>query len=279
MRTITLIGADGSAHVVACPTGPIQLATNPGVWGLTPHAHTSTRVADIPGERVDDIHPLPRLLSVPILVIGTDTDDLDTQLGALGAILSPDLPVQILFERGDGTKREITAYCVDGADQLVVADHEELFARAPLVFKAFDPWWRAIDADAVEHTETFDDGLLAGSNPVDLTNPSDVAKVWPEITIWGPVENIHMGNLEVGISFRIREVLDVGDVVRIVTDPARRDVWLNDTRAWSVLDPEYSLMWPLIPGLNRLVIRGNGPPSGGSIGSFRFRYAPRFQTC
>lgn len=280
MRTVTLVGADGSRHVVACPNGAaLQLGPAPALWGIAPHAFASSRVANIPGERLDDVHPVPRIIPLPIKVFGSDPDDLDTQLGALGSILSPDLPVVIEFDRGDGTSRAITVHCVDGADQVVVDDYEEDVARLPLVFKAFDPWWRAIDADAAEYEAVFADGLLAGSNAVELTNVSDVPRVWPEIIITGQIVDVSMGNLETGQVIRVNATIGVDDELRIVTDPARRDVWLNGSRDWSVIDQEVWEPWPLVPGLNRLVVRGYGTGGGGAIGSFKLRWSPRFQTC
>ncbi len=276
-RTVTLIGADGSRHTLACGDGPLWLGTGSTLWGDTSYSFSSTRVADIPGERLDDAHPSPRLIGLPIRVIASTPLDLEVELRALGAILAPDRPVRVQFTRDDdGSTREIVAHCVDGQDQLTVPDFEETAVEARLVLRAFDPFWRSVDADQSVVAETFLDAQLGQENPIDIVNGSDVPAVWPEFVINGPIEKVQIGNHETGRVTIVHAILGASDSIRIVTDPARRDVWVNDQSDWFVL-ANNSQWWPLVPGLNRVIVRGFD--AGVSPGNFEIRWTERFRTC
>ncbi|MEL6985617.1 MAG: hypothetical protein AAFO29_24510, partial [Actinomycetota bacterium] len=78
--TVTLVGAYGSRHTLACATGPLYLGTSPTLWGIGPYSHTSSRVAGMPGQRVDEIHAEPRLVALPVVVIADAPDELDAEL-------------------------------------------------------------------------------------------------------------------------------------------------------------------------------------------------------
>lgn len=275
-RTVTLIGADGGRHTLACGDGPLWLGTGSTLWGDTSYSFSSTRVADIAGERLDDAHPSPRLIGLPIRVIASTPTELETELRALGATLAPDRPVRVQFTRDDGGTREIVAHCVDGQDQLTVAAYDETATEARLVLRAFDPFWRSTDADQSLVSETFLDAQQGLENPVDIVNGSDVPAVWPEFVINGPIEKVQIGSHETGRVTIVHAILTVSDSIRIVTDPARRDVWVNGERDWFVLSNR-SQFWPLVPGLNRVVVRGFD--AGNSPGSFEIRWAERFRTC
>lgn len=275
--TVTLIGADGSRHVLACGDGPLWLGTSPTLWGDTAYSFTSTRVADIPGHRLDDAHPEPRLFGLPVKIIATTPGELEAQLRALGAILAPDRPVRVQFTPdGGGGTREIVAHCVDGQDQLAIPDFEETAVEARLVLRAFDPWWRSTTSDQSVVAETFLDAQQGFENPVDIVNGSDVPAVWPEFVINGPIEKVQIGSHETGRVLIVHAILTINDSIRIVTDPARRDVWVNDERDWFVLSNR-SQFWPLVPGLNRVIVRGFD--AGTSPGNFEIRWTERFRTC
>lgn len=259
------------------PAGPYHLGPAPSLWGLPPHSFASSRVADIPGEQLEDDHAEPKLFGLPVLVMADSEAELDERLGDLGPILNPAVDVRVVFEREDGSAREITARCYDGADRIQVESKDRLFARVPLVFKAFDPYWRATNEDASEFVDDFNDGLVGGVNAVDLVNGGVLA--WPEMTVDGPIENVELASLETGQTIRVLEVLDPGDQLRIVTDPAKRGVWWNGDLRWDVVSQVETELWPLLSGLNRLKVRGVGPGGGGTIGQFRFRWVERFHTC
>lgn len=277
--TVTLIGDDESSHIIACPTGPLELGPSPGLWGLPPTSFGSTRVANIPGERLDDTHTEPRDMPVPLQIRGDDHDDLVTQLGTLQGILRPGHPIRLVFARGGGTTREIVCYCVQGAEAIEITDHEESVAVAPLILRAYDPWWRDFGVDEATYGETFDNGLEADENPFSVVCASDIDETWPEITIDGPIENVHFAHRDLGRVLRVTHVLPAGQQIRIVTDPARRDVWLNGEQDWTVLDPAEMDFFPLIPGTNALMARGIDASGAATPGSFELRWSPRYSSC
>lgn len=278
LRTVELVGADGTQHTLACdPVADYQLGTRAGLHGLTGYSIESRRIANIPGERPGIVHAEPRTFAVPIVVKGTESE-IDTALGALGRILSPLRDTRIIYTRPDGTKREISARCLN-ADVVDLAHFKSPGAKVPLVFRAFNPFWRATVEDEQSTSATFVDYSDAGaSNVLAITNSGDV-DVWPEITITGPADNVEALNLETGQVWRIIRVIEAGETVRIQTDPDRgSSVWLNDDLNWTdVMSATTAEFWPLVPGLNRVMMRASSVAS--SIGSFDIRFLERFDTC
>ena len=279
-RTVTLIGVDGTRHVLACSTEPYQLKPSAQLWGTAPYAVNSRQVGQIAGERVESVRALPRTIVVPIQVEGTTELAVDDYLGDLGAILSPVDDVRLVYRRPDGTERELTARYAGGGDAITATDDSGYLQRhvtVPLIFKAHWPYWRAMaGAVGVSGPTTFDDGRAAGSNLVTVTNAGDV-ECSPEITITGYAESIEGVNLTTGQGFRVRRVLTTTDVLRIDTDDRAFGVYLNDVADYSTMDPA-SEFWPLVPGPNVLWFRGNTATGAESIGGFTVRWRPQFET-
>lgn len=287
LRTVTLRGG-GTSLVVACSAEPYQLGVGAQLWGTAPYAYTSRRVANIPGERVDNIQALPRTFALPLIVEGATELEIDQRLGALGTILAPDSELQVIFERPDGTTRAISAFCIGGREAVSAtseAGHLQRVVPVPLVMRAYWPYWRSV-ADQVDTVgpATFNDGRGAGSNQVTVTNGGDVA-CYPEITVTGYAENVEAVNLTTGKVWRVLEILEVGDVLRIDTDPRTPGVWLNDVLAYNiggrhVVDPISEVTgWHLVPGANHLLFRGNTSTGAEAIGGFTLRWREQFETC
>ena len=282
LRTVTLIGANGDRLVLACSTEPHQLGLGGQMWGTAPYAIRSRRVATIPGERVDSVQALPRTFALPLQVEGDSELEIDQALGRLGAILSPSDQVRVIYRRPDGTEREILAYYAGGADALSAtaeAGYHQRAVSVPLVLRAHWPYWRAAGTPLLTYgPELFDDGRSAGSNLVTITNGGDVA-TWPEIIITGYAEGIDVANLTTGEVWRIREILEEGDVLRIDTDPTTFGVYLNGTNFYGASDP-ISEWWQqgLVPGVNVLLLRGNTATGTEAIGTFTLRWRENFET-
>ena len=280
LRTVELVGADGSRHTLACdPIADYQLGTKPGLHGLTGYTIESRRIANIPGERPGIVHAEPRTFPVPIVVKGTEAE-IDTALGALARILSPLRDTRIIYTRPDGTKREISARCLN-ADIVDLAHFKSPGAKVPLVFRAFDPFWRATVENENSTSGTLVDYSAASdSNALEITNNGDV-EAWPEITIVGPAQNIEAVSLETGKVWRIIRIIEAGETVRIETDPRRSaSVWLNDDLNWAeVMSPTVAEFWPLVPGMNRIVLRASSVPPSAAMGDFDIRFVERFDSC
>ncbi len=279
-RTVTLIGVDGTRHVLACSTEPYQLKPSAQLWGTAPYAINSRRVGQIAGDLVESVRALPRTIVVPVQVEGSTELAVDDYLGDLGAILSPVDDVRLIYRRPDGSERELIARYAGGGDAVSATDEAGYLQRhvtVPLIFKAHWPYWRAMAGSlGVSGPTTFSDGRAAGSNLVTVTNVGDV-DCSPEITITGYAEAIEGVNLTTGQGFRVRRVLTTADVLRIDTDDRTFGVYLNDVADYSTMDPA-SEFWPLVPGANVLWFRGNTATGAESIGGFTVRWRPQFET-
>lgn len=280
-RTVTLIGVDGTRHVLACSDEPYQLKPGGQLWGTAPYAINSRQVGQIPGERVESVRALAKTFVVPVQVEGTTEQEVDAYLAAFGAMLSPSAgDVRVVYQRPDGTQREISARYAGGGDAVAATDEAGYLQRhvtVPLIFKAHWPYWRPLSGSVdVSGPTTFSDGRAAGSNLVTVTNAGDV-EAWPEVTVTGYSESIEGVNLTTGQGFRVRRVLTVADVLRIDTDKRTFGVYINDVADYSAMDPA-SEYWPLVPGENVLWFRGNTATGAESIGGFTVRWRELYET-
>lgn len=279
-RTVTLVGVDGTRHVLACSAEPYQLRPDAQLWGSAPYAVQARRVGQIPGERVESVRALARTIVVPVQVEGATEAEIDTRLGALGAILSPVDDVRLIYRRPDGTERELSARYAGGGDAVQATAEAGFLQRhvtVPLIFKAHWPFWRAVAGGvSVSGPTTFSDGRSAGSNLVTVTNAGDV-ECSPEIIVTGYSEAIEGVNLTTGQGFRIRRVLELGDTLRIDTDDRTFGVYLNDAADYTTADPA-SEWWPLVPGENVLWFRGNTATGAETIGTFTIRWRAQHET-
>ncbi len=279
-RTVTLIGADGTRHVLACSDEPYQLSMRAQLHGTAPYALGTRRVGLIPGERLDTVQALPRTLVVPLRVEGTSELAVDEAMAALGSILSPKHESRINYRRPDGTERQLAVRYAAGGDAISAFDEAGYLQRwctVPLIFKALWPYWRQVDASTATHgPETFDDGRAAGSNLVTVTNVGDV-EAWPEITVTGYAEGIEAMSLTTGQVWRCRRILTAADELRIDTDPRSFGVYINGASDYTAMD-SLSEFWSLEPGENVLLFRGNTATGTEAIGAFEVRWRPQWET-
>ena len=276
MRTVTLIGVDGTEHVLACPGGPYYLRPGSGLWGGVSHNLISRQVAGLPGRRFEQAVTRTNLLTVPIAVEASTQNELDQRIAALASVLDPSGEVTIRYQRPDGGVREITAHLKGGFEAVTVTQEIDRVTEIPLVFEAFQPYWRSTSQNIVEELGAWNNGFFSGSNPLTLVNGGDV-NVWPEFTFTGEIENIEVINLSTGHLWRIKRIIQFGETLRVVTEPEVRAVYINDQLDWSALD-EISEFFPLRPRDNNVVLRAIGPNSA-DIGAYAIRYRELFQTC
>lgn len=276
-RTVELVGGDGSRHTLVCSDEPYAMAPGANIWGGGMWEHDSSVVANIPGERLDNVRAGARTFAIGIVIVGSEYVQ-DERLGDLHRFLRSDRDVRVIYTRPSGTKREIVARCINAGNQTTLDTWKDPAAKVTLVFKAFDPYWRTVDAEIRSADFVFQDGFYALANAVEVVNDGDV-NTWPRLIATGPVQNVHFTNLEVGATFRLKQVIDAGSVCRIETDPRHRNVWVNDSVNWRAVDNTLNESWPLVPGLNRLLVRGLSSPAPGPIGSFRVEWTPLYESC
>lgn len=275
-REVELIGADGTHHVLACdPLEEYSLRPDNGLWGMTPYSINSRRSVGVVGERVTNVTARVRTFGVPILVSGTTELEVDQYLGNLGSVLHPDTDTRIVFTRSDGTKREIIARYLSGAEALAVRRPDQHHVIVPLVFRAFHPYWRNVTDNGEIVSGNFLDAAFAGINSVLIWNGGDV-DVWPELEFDGLCENIEGTNVTTGQSFRIIYQLPLGQTIKVDTNPESRRVLLNDFPDYAGTVDPFSDWWPLIPGWNRILLRAVSP---GDAGLWRVKHRPEYDTC
>lgn len=256
---VILVGNDGTRHNLITACAPYALAQRATIRGMATWDVTSRiQGPNIPGEAITQIRAAARTITVPLIVNSTAGTELglDTSIADLPGHMSPEQgPCSIIYQRADGTQREITAYYTGGADRLEIVDLS-LYRHtvAPLEFRALNPFWRDVNStQGTIATTTFPNGALALADHLTVTNTSDVT-TWPSWTFTGPLENIEIGSVTTSQLFRIDEIIPAGSTVRITTDPADRSVWLDDDLRWDILDPIAAELFPLNPGPNILVL-------------------------
>ena len=279
-RRVTLIGGEGVRRTLACSDEPYQLTPDGTPWGLTTYSLNTRAVGQIPGEQLQSVRAGVRTFALPVQIEGDTEAEIDERLGWLGQVLDPGREIRVQYRRPDGTEREISALYAGGADSVSAtsnAGHLQRHVVVPLIMKALWPFWRSTaNPVTTEGPVTFTDRDF---DIVTLTNGGDV-DAWPEITVTGYAEGIEAINLTTGRWWRVRRVLEVGDVLRIDTDPRSFGVYVNDVADHPAMDQLSQLAeWHLVPGDNVLLVRGNTATGDEPIGSISFRWRPQFGSC
>ncbi len=290
LSEVTLVGAQGHRYDIVSTCRPYSMIQGDnfrgverggtlrgvGPWDIT----TRELGPDVPGETITHIKAGARTIVIP-MVISADTEIGHEQaLAFLSPVLNPTIgPCDIVYRRADGIERSITATYTGGADSLHIENlAQRRFTVANLTFRAHFPFWRQIDSIDGTSTGTFNNGRFAGENVFDVTNIGDV-DTWPEITVTGPCENIELANLTTGQVVRIIAELDIGETVRLVTDPARRSAYYESVERWDIFDPTQIEPWRLVPGVNRMVFRAVWPIEATSGRTWDMRWPIWWETC
>lgn len=274
-RTVTLIGSDGSENQLLTTGAPFAMSTQAQLWGRSPSAVISRRRGTIPGEAKEGTRPVAKLFAIPLLLKAGTELEVDQRLAEFGPMLDPAVDNRIIYARPDGTTREITATYVGGAEALHVRYYSDQYVRIDLQFKAMFPYWRSVAADIKTVSGTFNDGRLSGSNDLTITNAGDVT-AWPEIRIDGYAEAIEGLSMSVGKVFRIKEIIDTGQLLRIDTDPRSFGIWIDDQFAHYARD-SITDFWELPPGDSRILLRAN-TDGVATIGTFEIRWRELHET-
>ena len=267
LRTVTLIGVNLERRTLVCdPIGPYQLTTRSRLWGVGPTETLGRRLGRVAGEEFDGQRFESRPIAIPILVNAADEQGVDEALGELGGILDPSQgECRIVYERPDGTRREISARYEEGGDAVLVEHNETRYVRVPLIFRAQFPFWRPADGTDPARGGSFTDAWFAGSDYVQVVNEGDVA-VWPRfrfVGLTGSFSEIEVHSLTAGRGFRLPNIFPVNSFIDIDTDPRDTSVELDlDPAFQTVMDP-WSQFFQLRPGVNNLILRARGESTGG----------------
>jgi phage-related protein len=149
-----------------------------------------------------------------------------------------------------------------------------------LAFRASDPYWQdSVEQSLVATINTTSFTwfpflpLVLGASDVfagaTINNSGDV-DAWPIITAVGPGTGLTVTNVTTGLAWTFTGAM--GDTDRLVVDtrPGHKSVKLNGGNQFARLsDP--SVLWPLVPGYNRISIGFAGATIATSV-TFAWRH-------
>lgn len=142
-----------------------------------------------------------RDVDLPIVVMGTDRQDLETKLRRLANLLQDiDGPTAIVATYSDGTAYRLLAHYVGGADAVYGEDTNKTYARWVVSLQAPQPFWESLIPENFALSTVKNRGLLpklsslkltggAGFGQVTFNNPGDVV-AYPLWTLKGPMDSV-----------------------------------------------------------------------------------------
>ncbi len=240
-----------------------------------------------PGSRMRQVKVLPRDVDLPILIRGTDVDDVRYKIAGLLDLLDPERGAgKLRVKAGDGTQLDLNCYYSGGLEGEEGGDlWGPDWCKAILSFRAVDPFWY--------QTYPLTASYVLGDPPpffpllplnvasstlfvpaTVITNPGQV-ETWPVWTIVGPGSNITLENATTGESMVLSIILADLERLELDTRPGRKTVKHGDgTNAYDHLSATSSL-WPLVKGGNvvSLIMGGTGANSALTLS-----FTPRFRS-
>ncbi len=225
---ISLIGSNGDTIALTNDYSDFILTTGVLGFGIPP---TQVRIAQSAsdGGVWRNTKRGVRDIDLPIVIMGTDRQDLETKLRRLSNLLQ-DLngPTTIRATYTDGTAYELKAHYVGGGDVEYGAESNQKMARWAISMQAPQPYWESVNPLNYTLQMLAGRGLLKGTSSltqlrlsgqygfgdVTLTNPGDVS-AYPVWTITGPANSVSI--TANGIGFTYNEVIPAGDQIVIDT--------------------------------------------------------------
>lgn len=255
-------------------------------WGATPRTFVTDPLAR-GGVSVRHIRTEHRRITWPLHIYGDTPDEfIDRYRSLMRAFLltaQRGQPGILRIGRGDGSRREIEAFCEDGWGGEPGENWHS--ANPVLTLLCPDGFWRDPEPQLVQRT--YQSGGAPFLSPfikvssgqvlgvTDIVNPGDVDG-WPVWTITGPGGAVTATNVTTGAEFTITFPLGVGEQIVIDTSTTRPTVRgpagqnLVGALNWPGAD-----LWPLAPGVNSVNFVVDGAAAGTTI---EMRYRPRYET-
>jgi hypothetical protein len=251
-----------------------------------PIAFEEDGVPGQPGARFRAARHDVREFVLPLKILRGTEQELRTALRDLVAAMDPtrgEGKIRVTTPLGD--QREIRCrYAAGlGLNETLGDDSTPTFQRAPVVFRAHDPYWYASTLMVAEFTAGarpnffpfFPLRLSAGEVFADVTvdNPGDVA-TWPLWEINGPGADIALRDLDHGQATELATTLLAGQTITVDTRPGAKTVVRDDgTNLFPALGD--TALWPLEPGATAVRIEMGG---AGDSSVVRLRYLPAYLT-
>lgn len=241
--------------------------------------HT-VRVPQAQGGRFRHARHDERLVTIPVVVPGAAVGRTETRRWARA--LDPLRGEGTLtVVQGEHAGRQIVCAYETGLEQWTEEGYE-LLGLTTLGFRAADPYWQdaaesslvaTINSTAFTWFPFFP--LILGSSDVfaqaTINNVGDV-DAWPIITVLGPGTDLTLTNLTTGEMWQLTGNIAAGATLIVDTRPGHKSARLDGVNVFGRLsDP--SVLWPLIPGPNRISI---GFASGTSASKVTFSWRNRW---
>ncbi|MEU0078573.1 hypothetical protein ABZY58_11805 [Micromonospora tulbaghiae] len=255
-------------------------------WGATPRTFVTDPLSR-GGVQVRHIRSEPRRITWPLHVYGdTPAEFLARYRALMRAFMLTALrgrPGILRITRGDGSAREIEAFCEDGWGG--EPGENVMSANPVLTLLCPDGFWRDPQPQTVQRA--YQSGGGAFLNPyirvssgqvlgaTTIINPGDV-DAWPIWTITGPAESVTATNETTEQSFTV--TFPIGSGQQIVIDTSTTRPTLRGPAGENLvgaLNWPGAQLWPLVSGTNRVDFTVDGSGSGTSI---QIRYHPRYET-
>ncbi|MEU4579981.1 hypothetical protein [Nonomuraea sp. NPDC023979] len=279
-------------------SGADGIITLPGLKGFDapPYSLFYDELAALDGGYPRHSRATSRELFIPVFLTAPDRPGLLALKRGLIAALNPTLgPCRITFTEGDGSRRFIDAYYVDGARGDEGQDISGLlWLKYGLIFRALDPFFYSGSAQTIKFTTGslevipfFGEPFLGrsfinkahslnGSSTITITGDVDT---WPTWTIHGPATSMTFTRKVPNApdqAFTVNAGLSESQTLVIDTRPRRKSVIdpVTGENLWRLLGPSPNL-WPISPGLNEVFI---DVANVGAETSVSLTYSPRFQS-
>ena len=104
-----------------------------------------------------------------------------------------------------------------------------------------------------------------------ITNNGDV-DAWPVVTVEGPGTDLEVENLTTGLRWHLTGDVAAGSTLTVDTRPGHKSARLDGVNVFGRLSDD-SVLWPLVPGPNRVSI---GFAGGTAVSSVVFAWRNRW---
>jgi hypothetical protein len=246
---------------------------------MPPVSIHTIRVPQAQGGRFRYARHDERLLTIPVVVPGPTTgrDELRRWARALDPVNGEGT---LTVVQGAHAGRQIVCAYEAGLDTF--AEEYASLGLTTLAFRAADPYWQdgseqqlvAEVGDTVVTWFPFLPLVLGASDifaAVTITNTGDV-DAWPIITVDGPGTDLNVRNDTTGLAWSFPGTIAPGSTLVVDHRPGHKSARLDGLNAFGRL-AEDSVLWPLVPGANRISI---GFASGTAASRVTFAWRNRW---
>jgi len=249
----------------------------------TPFAIIERETPFVAGAYISGIQVKPRILEVPVFVLGNNRNDFLDRMAYLAKYLDPvNGDGTLRYTRPNGTIRELSCRMSAIFDD---SSQNRLFGakgtQVVIQFKAYDPYWYPQSPTTASYGVSAPsaffpffplvvspDGLSGGAT---INNPGD-APAWPIWDITGPGSDIALINNTTGYRLDMSTTsISAGEHLIIDTRPGFKTAEVDGVSVFDEID-NTSTLWPFVVGNNSVTLQLTGA-TGATLAEVEF-YPP-----